>query len=294
MASNLIQLSTGMPEENIYSSLIDKCRQILIKMSNEYKFPDGHDYMHFNTVYKHTHFALLTATLSKESGVKVMTGIECFATQLAALLHDLDDRKLKRLFQLTDEETKAKYPITDRVLIELAKLDPDSKNEAKWTQISTLVFEMIGYVSCSQNGNAVPAGVPLWKMIPRDADRLEAIGMIGIKRCFEYTHQIGNSLVCPTTPLPTTRRELDTVIAKYNLDDYVKSGGKSESMLDHFYQKLFHIGIMASDNEYLQGLADEAISAMKLWIVKLNRQLKIADVRALISTHDFIHMAEFK
>lgn len=55
-------------------------------------------------------------------------------------------------------------------------------------QVISNAVQMISYVSASGNGNSVPpeceqAPYLLW---PRFSDRLEAIGTIGMVRCFQY------------------------------------------------------------------------------------------------------------
>ena len=116
------------------------------------------------------------------------------ALRLAALLHEADDRKYFK------EEEKNARRILKEVLSGL--------EEAK--QIEDEVEEMISYVSASGNGNKVPEraiGDPtlLW---PRFCDRLEAIGIVGAVRCYQYNTEIGDPLMVKTTPRPTTEKEV--------------------------------------------------------------------------------------
>lgn len=69
---------------------------------------------------------------------------------------------------------------------------------------------MISYVSASGNGNSVPKRCEdqpylLW---PRFSDRLEAIGTIGMVRCFQYNSECGRPLSETTTPRPKTVQEV--------------------------------------------------------------------------------------
>lgn len=54
--------------------------------------------------------------------------------------------------------------------------------------------------------------------------------------------------------LPRTEAELSEVMKTRTLEAYVASGGKPDSMLDHFMDKLFHLR-MASGCEVLEKIA---------------------------------------
>lgn len=116
------------------------------------------------------------------------------ALRLAALLHEADDHKYFK------EEEKNARRILKEVLSDL--------EEAK--KIEDEVEEMISYVSASGNGNKVPEraiGDPslLW---PRFCDRLEAIGLVGAVRCYQFNTEKGDPLMVKTTPRPTTEKEV--------------------------------------------------------------------------------------
>ena len=92
--------------------------------------------------------------------------------ELAALLHDADDRKYFK----KDEQNAQK-------IIEESLEDHAAKN-----LILSESLEMISYVSASSNGNSIPERAItnpefLWV---RFSDRLEAIGTIGMVRCYQY------------------------------------------------------------------------------------------------------------
>jgi uncharacterized protein len=102
----------------------------------------------------------------------------------------------------------------------------------------------IGYVSCSANGNSCPqecvdAPELLW---PRWADRLEAVGEIGVARCYLYNLAEGNTpLCCDSTPRPATAEEALELATPERFERYQTSGGGSASMLDHYYDKLLQV-----------------------------------------------------
>ena len=55
---------------------------------------------------------------------------------------------------------------------------------------------MVSLVSSSKNGDRIPEDAinNEWLLYPRYADRLEAIGIIGIERCYQYALTSKNTL----------------------------------------------------------------------------------------------------
>jgi uncharacterized protein len=153
------------------------------------------------------------------------------AVLLAALLHDVDDHKL---FNTVDYENAR----------ELLKDETPAKRD--------LVIKMIKLVSCSTNGNNVNPEDPVWMYFPRWADRLEAIGYEGIKRCYLYSVHVGRPLFTEETGRATTLHELEKIAPKSRFIDYIEKKGAVgvSSMIDHFYDKLIHLKV-ETGNEYL-------------------------------------------
>ena len=144
---------------------------------------------------------------------------------LAALLHEVDDRKLTS----TDNYENARI-----ILRSLAEKFPGN------IEIE-LIIRMVDLVSCSKNGNYCPDDIPIWMLFPRAADRLEAIGKIGTQRCIEYSRKVGTPLYVHDTPLSVNRDEIMKIANPTRFDNYVKHGGHSVSSIDHHYDKLLHI-----------------------------------------------------
>ena len=95
----------------------------------------------------------------------------------------------------------------------------------------------------------------LW---PRWADRLEAVGEIGIARCFYYSIHNGDALYNESTPQCMTVDEILATATQKRLDNYQKNDGKSKSMMDHYYDKLIQIACPPKHivrNYYLQNIA---------------------------------------
>ena len=116
----------------------------------------GHDWWHIYRVWKN---AIAICEIEKA---------DSFIVQLAALLHDLDDWK----FTATGDET----PLRAR-----AWLDSHHVNPA----VADSVCEIIKHISYKGAGvnNKMDS---LEGFIVQDADRLDAIGAIGIGRAFAY------------------------------------------------------------------------------------------------------------
>jgi HD superfamily phosphodiesterase len=158
------------------------------------------------------------------------------AVKLASLLHDADDRKF---FPLNTDYNNVKYILRNK--------KPDFVN---------LVIRMIDLVSSSKNADNIPDDVigKEWMLIPRYCDRIEAIGIIGIKRCYQYNITINNKIFLNSTPKPKNINEIWEIATKERYNNYK---GKSVSMMDHYFDKLIRLGLFEFDNEYLMNEAHE-------------------------------------
>jgi uncharacterized protein len=168
------------------------------------------------------------AILKDGSPVPEEGTMESRAVQLAALLHDIDDRKFFPTSQNLDNARAI-----------LNQCYHGQEHEA----LRSLVLEMIHLVSCSSNGNSrdsVPEGKE-WMLIPRYADRLEQIGPIGIVRTYQYTVHKGRPLFTGDTARATTEEQL-AEIARPEMFERYQVRKTSDTMIDHFYDKLLHVG----------------------------------------------------
>jgi predicted protein tyrosine phosphatase/HD superfamily phosphodiesterase len=188
-------------------------------------FPVSHGYEHASAVFAHAQKALLC-----ESDPAVPPKL----VLLAALLHDVDDKKY---FPNSNNWQNARD-----ILFKMGG-KPEAAEKAEKVEA---VIEMIKLVACSENGDTIPPG-PEWRLIPRYADRLEAIGLPGIQRCYQYTMEKGLPLWTEATP-----RLLDVEdIWKLAEERYRTYRGESVSMLDHFYDKLLMVSKFPVKNSYL-------------------------------------------
>lgn len=199
----------------------------LSKLFEQHKVCASHGTVHAIYVARHAARALQVCTHKK-------TEKQALAVIIAALLHDADDRKF---FPAHKDYQNA------RRIVGLANLD---------AEVEKLVVMMIGFVSASTNGNSVPdvAAQSPWILYPRFADRIEAIGWVGIERCWEYTLTAGRPLFVKETPRVRSEKELwDIAVPRF-----AAYKGDSVSMVDHWLDKLVHIGKFQTDNKYF---ADE-------------------------------------
>lgn len=150
-----------------------------------------------------------------------LTPDEAAAVELAAVLHDADDRKFWP--ENADHENA-------RAVLRAAGR-PD---------LEPLVVEMISYVSASANRSEIPPACVAapWKLLPRHCDRLEAFGWVGYLRCLEYTHTVGRPLWTPETARAADEADLWARVAAPAR--YAAYRGNSVSMVDHYYDKLLH------------------------------------------------------
>lgn len=197
----------------------------------------GHGINHMIAVANHATKALEHENIPQCDKIRI---------ELAALLHDADDEKI---FPGNKNYENARK-ILDEVLTDEYLQLSDHKEQYREYFINKII-EMIGLVSCSKNGDSEP---PLkWMAVPRDSDRLEAIGQIGIDRCREFSASVNALSHCTDTPRVHTMEELWAVATPERLANY-KVIKKSRSMIDHYYDKLLHVGkpeCLRSQNPYI-------------------------------------------
>jgi len=155
----------------------------------------GHDWFHVDRVRK---MALRIGKLE---------GCDLFVVEMAALLHDLDDWKL---VESGNSETSKAKKWLDSMCVEQRMADQIlqiiEEVSFKGADIETLV------------GSIEAAAV-------QDADRLDAIGAIGIARTFTYGGH-------------KSRLIYDPSISPVMHDDFQKYKNSTAPTINHFYEKL--------------------------------------------------------
>lgn len=161
----------------------------------------GHDYFHVNRVRNN---ALMIA---KEEGGDV------FVIELAALLHDISDWKM-------NESNHSIGPKAARDFLESLSVEEN---------VIKHVCEIIENMSFRGGGEKI---INLSKegRIVQDADRLDALGAIGIARAFASGHKFNQEIYNPDIK-PLTKAK-----AKEYEKQYV--GKRKNTTLNHFYEKI--------------------------------------------------------
>ncbi|HEU0294244.1 MAG TPA: HD domain-containing protein [Anaerolineales bacterium] len=155
----------------------------------------GHDWWHIYRVWRNA------ITICEHEKA------DAFIVQLAALLHDLDDWK----FSASGDET----PRRAKAWLDSFSLDPS---------ITDAVCRIIRHISF-KGANVASQMDSLEGFIVQDADRLDAIGAIGIARAFAYGGYKNRPLHDPET----SPKMHDTFEQYKNSDS---------STINHFYEKL--------------------------------------------------------
>jgi uncharacterized protein len=156
----------------------------------------GHDWYHIERVYN------VALHIAKQEKADV------FIVQLGALLHDIADHKFHG-----GDETIGTKTATDW-------LNNFSIEETTKQKIISIVEEI-----SFKGANVKTPMTSLEGKIVQDADRLDALGAIGIARCFAYSGSKGRQIYDPKKPYTLHN----------SFDAYKNDNG---SAINHFYEKL--------------------------------------------------------
>ncbi|WP_445480131.1 HD domain-containing protein [Lysinibacillus irui] len=167
------------------NNLMDKVRDIYAQ------FDASHDFQHIERVYQNA-LAILQSEPTADAEV----------VKIAVLLHDVSDKKY------TDSKEQEEQLIAELPL-----------NEDKKQHIRDCIAQV------SFNGGNELEATSLEAKIVRDADRLDAIGAIGIARTFAYGGAKGRKLYDKDEEARTNMSE----------SEYRQ---KNTSSVTHFYEKL--------------------------------------------------------
>lgn len=156
----------------------------------------GHDWFHIERVWK------LSRYLQKREGGDLLV------IELAALLHDIADPKFH-----DGDETIAATIATEFL--------SEQKVEQEILEKVIFILKNMSF----KNRNDAPKDLPLELKIVQDADRLDAIGAIGIARTFNFGGYKNNLMYDPAIEPQLHQSK----------EDYKKSNGTT---INHFYEKL--------------------------------------------------------
>jgi uncharacterized protein len=208
----------------MHSEIIDRATEF-VKNIFENDF-GGHDYFHTIRVFK------MATYIAKKENANLQT------VQLVALLHDVDDIKLSP--QTHENKDNARRFLRENGV-------DDSTVES--------ICQMINEISYVGTDSVAPK--TLEGQCAQDADRLDAIGAIGIARAFAFGGSRNRKMYDPDEPPKMNMNE----------EEYRKS---KSTTVNHFYEKLFKLTAMmntsaakeiAADRErYMQNFIEEFLS----------------------------------
>ncbi len=168
-------------------------------LKREYKHePTGHDWYHLERVRKNS---LFIAEKEKITNT--------YLIELAALLHDIPDEKMN--VSKSEGDKRLKQILST---LSLSTLEKD--------QLLSIIY------SISYKGGHEVTPSSLEAKVVRDADRLDAIGAIGIARAFAYGGKKGQPIYNPDIPARSGM----------SIEEY--RNGESSS-IHHFHEKLLKL-----------------------------------------------------
>lgn len=185
----------------------------------------GHDWWHVYRVVKNAEH------IAAEEGADV------FVCSLAALLHDVADEKLN-----VSEEAG------------LQKVRGWLEEHVAQRDVLEHVMEIISTMSYSK-GKVMRT---LEGLVVQDADRLDAIGAVGIARTFAYSGSIGQAIHDPEIK----------VRGEMTKEEY--RNGKSTAH-NHFYEKLLKLKALMN-TEYGKRMADERHRYMEEFLARFDAE----------------------
>jgi uncharacterized protein len=187
------------------------------------EYDSGHDWWHIERVRR----------LSKYINEKELLIADPFALEISVLLHDTVDSKFIK------KDSATGYDIIEKFM-----------DNAGLSGLRDQVIDAIKNVSFSNKNPAGNLNDPVFHVL-QDADRLDAIGAIGIARAFNYGGFRNNPIYIPGE-VPN---------------------GKSKSTIGHFYDKLLKLkGLMNTQTG--KKLAEERHLYLEEFMVQFYKEWK--------------------
>ncbi|MGP1595094.1 MAG: HD domain-containing protein [Treponema sp.] len=192
----------------------------------------GHDFFHTMRVFR-----AATYIAEKENA-------DIFIIQLAALLHDVDDRKLSPR-TTANKDRAVSFMKSKKMNDDLCK-----------TIVS--IIEEVSYTGKDSNKPSSIEG-----MCVQDADRLDALGAVGIARAFAYSGSRHRPIYDPSI-----KPRMD--MGKEEYQNHVST------TINHFYEKLFYLkDLMNTDTA--KRIAEQREQYMKNFLTTFLNEWDMAD-----------------
>jgi uncharacterized protein len=178
---------------------MNKCKQEIINKTKEFVKKEldgettGHDWWHAWRVWN------MARKIAKQEGG------DLFVIEMAALLHDIDDWK----FSKNNNYCKTEF------FLKKIKIDKDN---------FFAIMQIIKNISF-KGGGVKPVPMSFEGKIVQDADKLDAIGAIGIARVFAYSGSVKRQIHNPK-------------IKPKNYKSFKAYKNSESTSINHFYEKL--------------------------------------------------------
>jgi hypothetical protein len=159
----------------------------------------------------------------------------------AAVLHDVDDRKF--FPQNPDRQGDSNFANARAILSTIPSLAEHADE----------IVAIVADVSTYRGDSNRPVSEA---NLVRQCDQLEAIGLIGIRRCYAFKLHRGDAepMHHDGTPRCYAAEDALALATPERLATY-KRVGWSTSFIDHFYDKLLHIDLVSSANPWIARMA---------------------------------------
>jgi len=223
MQASAKNLKSAAPQEHKQNMSASTTTNNIIEATRDYvknevaAYDASHDFFHIDRVHR------MALALAQAEGITDATQLEI--VQLAALLHDIGD------FKYSKSETATREAV-QQFLHGTFKYPQDRIDDVQY------IIENISFKNELAKQGIVQAVEQdekqrlLNKMlhIVQDADRLDAIGAIGIARCMCYTGAIKRPIHDPS----------EKPLVNLSKEEYMKQQKLNKgTAVNHFYEKLF-------------------------------------------------------
>ena len=224
-------------------TILNDCHIYVQKLCSDNNIADDHGYAHAYTVSKLAHIGL--------SDFSEITELEAILVMLAALMHDIDDAKIFN----TQNYANANAFLDNQPMLRHAD--------------KQFVIRMISLVSYSQNKNTIPADIPKWALIPRDADRISGGGDEGITRTLAFnTSSRGRPIITHKDmsafgSRPISRADIQLL--------YDNTTTRQTSLFEFYITNWYDRGVCASGSDKLQKKFEVEYNVLlDFWVGQIN------------------------
>ena len=222
--------------------IINKAKEYIKEIFSEDS--SGHDVEHSLRVLKNA-LDISNNLQLKNKELNLKTFIVC----LSAILHDVDDYKIKKYNKDNPYQNLLKF------------LESNNINDKKDIE---LIKEIISEVSFKAGETKIPK--TLEGKIVQDADRLDALGAIGIARTFSFGGSKNRKIYDVNNIEELYKRNFEP----FNMDSVSfeqYKNGKSD-VVTHFYEKLLKLENMMNTDQ-AKIIAHERTEFMKIYLKEL-------------------------